>query len=93
MSRLAGFYIAKAMESVAAGTVAPAAPAMPPRRAGDHAAPDANHIPGRRLLGSHRVAAAAHRFIGGLSRVRLGRRRLGHPRLPPPNPARQPSAH
>ena len=92
MSRLAGFYIAKAMESVAAGTVAPAS-AIPPRRAGDHAAPDANHAPGRRPSGTHRVAAAAHRFIGGLNRVRLGHRRLGHPRLPPPNPARQPSAH
>ena len=92
MSRLAGFYIAKAMESVAAGTIAPAASAMPPRRADDHAAPDAHHPPGRRPSSLHRVAAVAHRFIGGLDRVRQGRR-LGHSRLPPPNPARQPSAH
>ena len=76
MSRLAGFYIAKAMESVAAGTVAPAAPAMPPRRAGDHAALDASYAPGRRPATSHRVAAAVHRLIGGLNRVRRGRRRL-----------------
>ena len=93
MSRLAGFYIAKAMESVAAGTVAPAAPAMPPRRAGDHAAPGAIRAHRRGRSAPHRLAAAVYRFIGGLDRVRQGRRRLGHPRLPPPNPARQPSAH
>ena len=57
MSRLAGFYIAKAMESVAAGTTAPAS-AIPPRRAGDHAALDASYAPGRRPATSHRVAAA-----------------------------------
>ena len=75
MSRLAGLYIAKAMESVAAGTTAPAS-AIPARRAGDHAALDASHAPGRRPATSHRVAAAAHRLIGGLNRVRRGRRRL-----------------
>jgi hypothetical protein len=62
MSRLAGFYIARAMESVTAGT---AASAIPPRRAGVHAALDAIDTDGRGPSTSHRVAAV-RRFIGGL---------------------------
>jgi len=93
MSRLAGFYIAKAMESVAAGTTAAGESRIPPERAGDHAALDPTRTHDGSRPTSHRVAAAVRRFIGGLNRVRRGRRRLGHPRLPPPNPARQPSAH
>jgi len=91
MSRLAGFYIAKAVESVAAGTTAAGASRIPPGRAGDHAAlgPTRTHDGSRPA--SHRVAAAVHRFIGGLNRAGRGRRRPGHLRLPPPEPARQPS--
>jgi hypothetical protein len=93
MSRLAGFYIAKAIESVAGGTTAAAASRKPPRRAGDHAALDAIHTHHRSPAASHRVAAAVRRFIGGLDRAGRGRRRLGHLRLSPPEPERQPSAH
>ena len=81
MSRLAGFYIAKMVESAASGT--------PPGRAGDHAAPGAIRAHGR--FAPRRAAAAVHRFIGGLAGAGRGRRKLGH--LRPPPPARQPSAH
>jgi hypothetical protein len=93
MSRLAGFYIAKAMESVAGGTTAAAASRRLTMRERDHAAPNAVRTHGRGPSTSHRVAAAMHRFIGGLGRASRGRHRLGHLRLPPPESARQPSAH
>jgi hypothetical protein len=83
MSRLAGFYIAKMVESAAAS-------GTPPRRAGDHAAPGAIRAHSRGRSAPHRMAAAMHRFIGGLARVGRGRRKPGH--LHPPQPARQPSA-
>jgi hypothetical protein len=78
MSRMAGFYIAKVVESAAAS----------PRRAGGRAAPGTTSARGR--SGPHRMAAAVHRFIGGLARAGRGRRRLGH--LYPPPPAPQSSA-
>ena len=80
MSRMAGFYIAKMVESAASGT--------PPRRAGDHAARGANRAHRRGRSAPYRVAAAVQRFIGGLAG--RGRRKPGH--LHPPQPARQPSA-
>ena len=79
MSRLAGFYIARAMGSVAAGT---AASAIPPRRAGVHASLDAIDTDGRGPSTSHRVAAAVRRFIGGLDTASRRRRRPGHPQAP-----------
>jgi hypothetical protein len=82
MSRLAGFYIAKMVESAATSGV-------PPRRAGDRASPGAVRRGGGRSA-RHRVAAAVHRFIGSLAGAGRGRRKLGH--LHPPPPARQPSA-
>jgi len=69
MSRFAGFYIAKVMESAAAG-----ASRRPARRAGDHAAPDAIHGHGRRRPASRRVATAVRRFIAGLDTASPGRR-------------------
>jgi hypothetical protein len=69
MSRLAGFYIAKAMESIAGGTTTAAASRRPTRREGDHAAPNAVRTHGRSPSTSHRVAAAVHRFVGGLDRA------------------------
>jgi len=74
MSRLAGFYIAKVMESAAAGTTAAGASRRPARRAGDHAAPDAIRSHGRERSASHRVATAVRRFIGGLDTASRGRR-------------------
>jgi hypothetical protein len=74
MSRMAGFYIAKVMESAAAGTTAAGASRRPARRAGDHAAPDAIRGHGRRRAASHRVATAVRRFIGGLDTASRGRR-------------------
>jgi hypothetical protein len=82
MSRLAGFYIAKMVESAASGT--------PPRRAGDHAAPGAIRAHRRGRSAPHRLAAAVYRFIGGLTPAGRGPREPGH--LHPPQPARQPSA-
>jgi hypothetical protein len=65
MSRLAGFYIATAVQSLAAGTTTAAASRLPPRRAGDHAAGldaiGAHH----RGPGRHRVAGAVRRLIRG----------------------------
>lgn len=69
MSRLAGFYIAKATESIAAGTTAAAASRGPTRREDDHAAPDTVRAHSRGPSTSHRVAAAVHRFIGGPNRA------------------------
>ena len=83
MSRMAGYYIAKMVESAASGT--------PPRRAGDHAAPGAVRARGRGRSAPHRAAAAVQRFIGGLAGAGRDRRKPGH--LRPPPPARQPSAH
>jgi hypothetical protein len=73
MSRLASFYVVKAMERAAAGTT----PASPPRmRAADHDAPE--------TIGSHggtpslvqRVLAAVSRSIGSAP-GKTGQRRLG----------------
>jgi|SRR5215467_3541467 len=91
MSRLAGFYIAKATENAAAGTTAARASRIPPRRAGDHAALDPTRTHDGSRPTSHRAAATVHRFTGGLNRASRGRRRPGHLRLPPPEPAQQPS--
>jgi len=74
MSRLAGFYIAKVIESAAAGTTAAGASRRPVRRAGDHAAPDAIRNHGRGRSASHRAATAVRRFIGGLDTASPGRR-------------------
>jgi len=74
MSRFAGLYIAKVMESAAAGTTAAGASRRPARRAGDHAAPDAIHSHGRGRPAWHRVATAVRRFIGGLDTASRGRR-------------------
>jgi hypothetical protein len=74
MSRLAGFYIAKVMESAAAGTTAAGASRRPAGRAGDHAAPDAIRRHGRGRSASYRVATAVRRFIGGLDAASQGRR-------------------
>ena len=84
MSRLAGFYIAKVVESAAAS-------GTPRRRAGGHAAPDAIRVHGHGRSAPHRAAAAVQRFIGGLAGAGRDRRKPGH--LRPPPPARQPSAH
>jgi hypothetical protein len=86
MSRLVGFYIARVMENVAAGTAA-----ITPRQAGVHAVLDATDTHGRGPSTLDGVAAAVHRFIGNLDTASRGRRTLGHLRLPPPEPARQPS--
>jgi hypothetical protein len=56
MSRLAGFYIAKVVESAAASST-------PRRRAGDHAAPDAIRAHGRGRSASRRVAAALRHHV------------------------------
>ena len=74
MSRFAGFYIAKVMESAAAGTLGAGASRRAARRAGDHAAPDAIRSHGRGRSASHRVATAVRRFIGGLDTASRGRR-------------------
>jgi hypothetical protein len=91
MSRLAGFYIAAAIHSAAAGKTAAAASGMPPRRPGNHTAPAASRGRSCGRSVSPRVAAAVHRFIGGLAAASGGRRRIAH--LPSPEPTRQPSAH
>ena len=83
MSRMAGYYIAKMVESAASAT--------PPRRAGDRAAPGAIRAHGHGRSAPHRAAAAVQRFIGGLAGASRDRRKPGH--LRPPPPARQPSAH
>ena len=92
MSRLAGFYIAKAIESAAGGTTEAAASRTPPRRAVDHAALDATSSHDRSASILQLVAAAVHRIIGGLGKASRGHRRLNHLRVPPREPARQPSA-
>jgi hypothetical protein len=83
MSRLAGFYIAKAMESVTAGTAAATGSRVPPRRAGDHAARNAMRTHGRSPSSPHPVAATVRRFIDGLVTASRGRRSLRRLRLPP----------
>jgi len=92
MSRLAGFYIATVMESLAGGTPAAAASRVPPRRVGDHAALDTIHGHDRSPSILPRVVAAVHRNIAGLGRIGRGRRRLGHLPVPRDSPAGQPSA-
>jgi hypothetical protein len=72
MSRLAGFYIAKAVESVAGGMTAAFASRVPARRAGAHAALDSTRAHDRRPSTWHRVADAAHRFIGSPGRASRG---------------------
>ena len=86
MSRLAGFYIATAVESAAASTTAAAASRTPARRAGDYAALDATRTHDRSPTTAQRVAAAVHRIIGGLGQASRGRRRLDHLRLPHQSP-------
>ena len=56
MSRLAGFYIAKVVESAAAS-------GTPRRRAGGHAAPDAIRAHGRGRSASRRGATAVRRHV------------------------------
>jgi hypothetical protein len=92
MSRLAGFYIATAVESAAAGTTEAAASRQPPRRAGDHVALGATSSHDRSASILQRVAAAVHRIISGLGKASRSHRRLDHLRVPPREPARQPSA-
>jgi hypothetical protein len=82
MSRLAGFYIAKAIESAAGGTTEAAASRTPPRRAGDHAALDATSSHDRSAAILQLVTAAVHRTIGGLGKASQAHRRLDHPRVP-----------
>ena len=60
MSRLAGFYIAKVVESAAAS-------GTPRRRAGGNAAPDAIRAHGRGRSASRRVAAAVRHLVWRLS--------------------------
>jgi len=91
MSRLAGFYIAKAMESAAGGSTAAAVSGVPPRRAGDHVALDAIRANHRSPSILQRVVAAVH-LISGLLRIGPGRRRLDHLGVLPRDSAQQPSA-
>ena len=76
MSRLAVFYVVKAMERAAAGTT-PASPSPVPRgRADDHDAPETIRAHGDRSSLVRRVFAAVSRGIGGAP-GQTGRRRLG----------------
>jgi hypothetical protein len=65
MSRLAGFYIAKAIESAAGSPTAAAASRVPPRRTRDNAAIRTHD---RNPAVFQRAAAAVHHIIGGLRR-------------------------
>jgi hypothetical protein len=86
MSRLAGFYIATAIESAAGGTTVAAAARTLPRRAVDHAALDATSSHDRSASILQLVAAAVHRTIGGLGKASRGHRRLDHLRVPRESP-------
>ena len=75
MSRLAGFYIAKAVES-AAGSPTTAASCAPARRTDGHAALDTIRTHDRNPAILPGGAAAMHHIIGGLREAGRGRRRL-----------------
>jgi len=92
MSRLAGFYIAKAIESAAGSPTPAAASRVPPRRTGAHAALGIIRAHNRNPAIVQRVVAAVHHIIAGSRRAGRGRRRLDHLRVPPREPRRQPSA-
>lgn len=73
MSRLAAFYVVKAMERAAAGTTT----ASPPRgRTDDHDAPETIRAHGGTPSLGQRVFAAVSRGIGGAA-GKTGQRRLG----------------
>src|SRR5262249_37377391 len=92
MSRLAGFYIAKAIESAAGSPTPAAASRLPPRRTGAHAALGIIRAHNRNPAIVQRVVAAVHHIIGGSRRAGRGRRRPDHLRVLPRESTRQPSA-
>jgi hypothetical protein len=90
MSRLAGFYIAKAIESVAGRPPAAAASDVLPRRAGANPALGVIRAHDRNPAILQQVVAAVRHIIGGLRRVGRERQRLDHLRVRPREPAQQP---
>jgi hypothetical protein len=66
MSRLAGSYIAKAIEGAARSTTAAAASRGASRRTGEHAALDAIRTHDRNPAIFQRAVAAVHHITGGL---------------------------
>jgi hypothetical protein len=73
MSRLAVFYVVKAMERAAAGTT-PASPSPVARgRVDDHDAPETIRTHGNTPSFRHRIFAAVTRAPGKAGRRRLGR--------------------
>ncbi len=75
MSRLAAFYVVKAMERAAAGTTA-SPPRVPRGRADDHDAPATIRAHGGTPSLGQRVFAAVSRGIGGAA-GKTGQRRPG----------------
>jgi hypothetical protein len=86
MSRLAGFYIAKAIEGAAISTTAAAASGVVPRRTGEHAALDTIRTHDRTPAIFQRAVAAVHYITGGVRRAGRSRRRLDHLRVPRQDP-------
>ena len=76
MSRLADFYVVKAMERAAAGTTTASPPRVPREQMADHDAPETIRARRDRPSFVRRVFAAASRGIGGAP-GRTSPRRLG----------------
>jgi hypothetical protein len=66
MSRLAGFYIAKAVEGAARSTTPAAASRVTPGRTSEHAALDTRRTQDRTPAVFQRAVAAVHHITGGL---------------------------
>jgi hypothetical protein len=76
MSRLAAFYVVKAMERAAAGTTTASPPRVPHGRTDDHDAPETIRAHGGTPSLGQRVFAAVSRGIGGAA-GKTGQRRPG----------------